>query len=283
MRLHPTIDVPYGPGLARRNPGGARVVTRDMRKYLLILVALAAVWAANVKLYLKDGTYQIVREYKVESDRVRFYSLERSEWEEIPLRLVDLKRTETEAEAHQAELEKDSKVLAEEEKVEREMRREVTRIPQDPGVYWLEGNQAKVMKAAEVVVKTNKGRSVLAKLAPVPVVSGKGTLETQGAHSQNAFTNPEQEFYIQLSETERFGIIKLTPKGAVRIVENLTFVPVTKEVVEEQVPVEIFQKQMADGLYKIWPKEALEPGEYAVVEYTEGKINVQVWDFAIKK
>jgi len=254
-----------------------------MRKYLLILVALAAVWAANVKLYLKDGTYQIVREYKVESDRVRFYSLERSEWEEIPLSLVDLKRTETEAEAHQAELEKDSKVLAEEEKVEREMRREVTRIPQDPGVYWLEGNQAKVMKAAEVVVKTNKGRSVLAKLAPVPVVSGKGTLETQGAHSQNVFTNPEQEFYIQLSETERFGIIKLTPKGAVRIVENLTFVPVTKEVVEEQVPVEIFQKQMADGLYKIWPKEALEPGEYAVVEYTEGKINVQVWDFAIKK
>jgi hypothetical protein len=37
-----------------------------------------------------------------------------------------------------------------------------------------------------------------------------------------------------------------------------------------------------DGLYKIWPKQPLAPGEYAVVEFTEGKLNVQVWDFAVK-
>ena len=69
-----------------------------MRRYLLALFALAfTAWAANFKLYLKDGTYQIVREYKVQSDRVRYYSIERSDWEEIPADLVDLKRTETEA------------------------------------------------------------------------------------------------------------------------------------------------------------------------------------------
>ena len=67
-----------------------------------------------------------------------------------------------------------------------------------------------------------------------------------------------------------------------RIVENLTFMPVTKEVVEEPTLVETFQKQLADGLYKIWPKEALEPGEYAVIEYSEGKLNIQTWDFAIQ-
>jgi len=33
-------------------------------------------------------------------------------------------------------------------------------------------------------------------------------------------------------------------------------------------------------LYKIWPTKPLEPGEYAVVEYTDGKVNIQVWDFA---
>jgi hypothetical protein len=44
-----------------------------------------------------------------------------------------------------------------------------------------------------------------------------------------------------------------------------------------------FQKQLtADNLYKIWPKEKLEPGEYAVVEFTEGKLNMQIWDFAVK-
>jgi hypothetical protein len=255
-----------------------------MRRYLLVFLALAfAGFAANLRLYLKDGSYHIVREYKVQSDRVRFYSLERSDWEEMPLDLVDLKRTETEAVERQAEIEKDAKVISEEDAAERALEKEAMRIPQDAGVYWVDGTQTKVMKAAEVAVHTNKGRSILAKLAPAPVVTGKGTLEAQGAHAQTEFTNPEQEFYIQLSEPERFGIARLTPKGNVRIVENLTFVPVTKEVVEEPVMVDIFRKQFTqDLLYKIWPKAPLEPGEYAVVEYTEGKINIQVFDFAIK-
>jgi hypothetical protein len=115
------------------------------------------------------------------------------------------------------------------------------------------------------------------------MVSGKGTLELEGEHSPNVFTDPEQEFYIQLSETERFGLFKMTPSKGVRIVENLTFMPITKEVVEEPVPVESFQKELdPSGLYKIWPREPLPPGEYAVMQYTEGKLNVQVWDFAIK-
>ncbi len=256
-----------------------------MRKFLTALFIFAAcLQAANIKLYLKDGTYQLVREYKVQTDRIRYYSVERSAWEEIPLELVDVKRTETEAAERQAALEKDAKALSEEDKAERELQKEVMRIPQNPGVYWLDGNTTKSIPAASAVVHTNKGRSVLAKMAPVPVVSGKGTLEVQGTHSANVFTNPEQEFYFQLSDTERFGIIKLTPKGTVRIVENLTFMPVTKETVEEPVLVEILRQQLTpDGLYKIWPKDPLEPGEYAVVEYTEGKLNIQVFDFSVAK
>ncbi|PWU01939.1 MAG: hypothetical protein C5B51_21880 [Terriglobia bacterium] len=255
-----------------------------MRKILWALLALAVTgWAANLKLYLKDGSYHIVREYQVQSDRVRYYSVERSDWEEIPLDLVDLKKTETEEADRKTELEKEAKILSEEDRVERELQKEIMRIPQDPGVYWLDGNQAKVIKAAESTVHTNKGRSILKTLAPVPVVTGKGTLELSNPHSMNVFTNPEQELYIQLSARERFGIAKLTPKGMVRIVENLTFMPVTKEVVEEAQFVEIFQKQLTeDSLYKIWPKEPLPAGEYAVVQFTTGKLNMQIWDFAVK-
>ena len=259
-----------------------------MRKYLLafpILVFTIFVFiaqAANLKLYLKDGAYHVVREYQVQTDRVHFYSVERSQWEDIPLEMVDLKRTETEVVQRKAKLDEDAKVIEQEEKVERDLERETSRIPQDPGAYWLEGNQAKVIKLAESTVHTNKGRSILAKLAPVPVVSGKGTLELQGVHSQNVFTNPEQELFLQLSDTERFGICKLTVKGTVRIVENLTFMPVTNDVAEEPIMIGTFQKQLAaSGLYKIWPKEPFPPGEYAVVEYTAGKLNIQVWDFAI--
>ena len=253
-----------------------------MRKYLLALLLVFAAWAANLKLYLKDGSYHVVREYQIQSGRVHFYSVERSQWEDIPVDLVDLKRTQAEVAERQTQLEKNAEAVAEEEKAERDLARETRRIPQDPGVYWLEGNQARVIQVAQSTIHTNKGRSVLKALSPIPMVPGKGTLELSGAHSANVFTNPEQEFYIQLAETERFGIARLTSKGAVRIVENLTFMPVTKEVVEEPTMVETFQKQLADGLYKIWPKQAFEPGEYAVVEYSEGKLNIQTWDFAIQ-
>jgi hypothetical protein len=234
-----------------------------MRKYLLAFLLLVfTAWAANLKLYLKDGSYHIVREYQVQSGRVHFYSVERSQWEDIPLDLVDLKRTEAEAAERQARVEKDSQAVAEEEKAERDLARETSRIPQDPGVYWLEGNQARVVKIAQSTIHTNKGRSILKALSPIPIVPGKGTLELEGAHSPNVFTNREQELYIQLSETERFGI--------------------AKQVIEEPTLVETFQTQLADGLYKIWPKQPFEPGEYAVVEYTEGKLNIQIWDFAIQ-
>ena len=140
------------------------------------------------------------------------------------------------------------------------------------------------MKLASSSVRTNKGRQVLKVLAPIPIVTGKGTLELDGVHSQNVFPNPEQVFYIQLSETERFGIARLTVKGAVRIVENLTFIPIFKEVEEELNMVDIFRQQVAgEELYKIWPKAPLEPGEYAVIQYTEGKLNEQIWDFSIAR
>src|SRR5436305_10924822 len=109
-----------------------------MRNCMPALVFLACLaWAANLKLYMKDGSYHIVREYQVQTDRVHFYSVERSDWEDMPLDLVDLKRTESEAAARQTKLAEDSKVLADEEKAERELEKEKRRIPQDPGVYWL--------------------------------------------------------------------------------------------------------------------------------------------------
>jgi hypothetical protein len=54
--------------------------------------------------------------------------------------------------------------------------------------------------------------------------------------------------------------------------------------VEEQLdPVDIIQLELAPGgLYKIWAKEPLRQGEYAVVQYTLGSMNIQVWDFGIK-
>lgn len=248
----------------------------------ICLICIPA-YAANSKLYLKDGSFHIVREYKVEGDRVKFYSVERSQWEEIPKDLVDLNRTETEGAQKSAALAEEAKIISAEDKAVRALQDEILKIPQDPGVYSLDGTALHIFKLAESKVHTNKGRSVLKAVAPIPIVAGKATVEIDNAHATDIVHNDRQEFYIQLEGEQRFGIVKLTPHLGVRIVERLTIVPITKEVAEEMDQVPIFRKQLTEGgLYKIWPEKPLEPGEYAVVEYTEGKMNTQIWDFAYK-
>jgi hypothetical protein len=254
-----------------------------MRRVLtaLLVFAVSAV-AANVRLYLNDGTYQVVREYAVQEDRVHYYSVERSDWEDIPLALVDLKRTQGEIAEHKAALEEESKVVAAEEKVEHEQTREASRIPQDPGVYQLiDQKELRILRLAESKFHSNKRRSVLKALSPIPMVSGKGTVEVDNPHASYFVEDKEPEFYIQLSAEQQFGIIRLAPHENIRIAEKVTILPVVKEAVEEPEVVEVFRKQLdPNGLYKIWPQKPLEPGEYAVVEFTPGKLNMQIWDFA---
>src|SRR5437867_12288428 len=41
------------------------------------------------RLVLKDGSFQLVREYQKNGERVRYFSAERGDWEEIPVAMVD--------------------------------------------------------------------------------------------------------------------------------------------------------------------------------------------------
>jgi hypothetical protein len=266
-----------GPERVESNPKG------PMRRLIAILLLLAAALpAASIRLYLTDGSYHLVREYKVNGDRVRYYSTERSEWEEIPASLIDLKRTEDENKERVETQRQRAEEMAAEEAVARAEREERERVPVEAGVYLVQGQDLKTLKPAESKIVSNKRRSVLKVIAPIPVVSGKSTVELDGERSPNIAAGNRPEFYIRLASEERFGIVRLTGKKNARVVQNWTIVPVTNEMIEEQLDVEIFRKQIADGLYKIWPIKPLEAGEYAVIEYTAGKGNVQVWDFAVR-
>jgi hypothetical protein len=59
-------------------------------------------------------------------------------------------------------------------------------------------------------------------------------------------------------------------------------VPVSNEKIEERKELEIFRQQLEEGLYKLWPQTDLTAGEYAWIEFTDGQVNLMIWDFRIE-
>jgi hypothetical protein len=251
-----------------------------VRALAIFLLSVGFLFAGTFKLYLKGGDYHSVREYKVEGDRVRYFSTERGEWEEIPVALCDLQRTETERQRVSQDIQKQTRLEDEEEKLERAQRRETERIPMNSGAYYLEHDQVKALEPGESIFVKDKKRQALQRIAPIPIVAGKATLQLKGEHSAFVVHENEPEFYVRLEHEDRFGIVELTPRKGIRIVEDIDIAPVTNENFENPKQVAVFQKELMSGLYKVWPEKPLAPGEYAVVEYSGQDIDMRIWDFS---
>jgi len=136
---------------------------------------------------------------------------------------------------------------------------------------------------AKVTIEDSKARRILQVLAPAPIIAGKSTVTIEGKAATFRIKKADPEFYVRLAEEERFVIIKLDPKKNERVVEIVTILPNEEGTFEDQKQVAVFKKQYGPQLHKLWGEKPLEPGEYAVVEYTEGKVNIRVWDFAVDK
>ena len=253
------------------------------------LVSVAAVIACafllqaqKVALVLTDGTRMAVSEFERADGRVRYFSLDRGQWEVVPDEIVDWDRTD----AHNAREQKAAEVRAAEERreriAERRARTELHRVPLDDGIYYLRGRELVPLEQVFFDEGRSKKRVFLNVIAPVPVMPGKKTLSIKGLSSKTITTDPKPAFYMRLEDFSRFGISRIKPEKEKdrRIVQQIYMVPRSEEQFEAQDEVEVFRQQLAPLVYKIWPVDPLEAGEYAVVEFTPGETDLRAWDFS---
>ncbi len=251
-----------------------------LRVLILALALLAPLSGARIKLYLEGGGDLLVSEYAVEGDRVRYYSVERSAWEVIPLQLVNLERTQREQERTEAVRQVRRKQEQELRAAERRARTELHRVPLEDGVYYLKGNEIVPVQQAELIENNSKTATLLRVLSPLPTAD-KMTLELEGPTSAFVAADNRPMFYVRLEKISRLEILRLKAKSKRREVQVIQTIPESKEVIETHEAVEIFRQQLAPHVYKVWSVEPLQAGDYAVIEYTSGEANLRVWDFTV--
>lgn len=143
------------------------------------------------RLILKDGSYQSITKYEVKNDRVRYYSAERDEWEELPSSLVDWPATEKyEKDRTSAPAIPEAALIDKETDAEREAEEahlpEVApglHLPELSGMFLLDNfkgqPQLDEMPQSEGDVNRNTKTNILRGV----VNSGKATIELDGEHA----------------------------------------------------------------------------------------------------
>jgi hypothetical protein len=244
------------------------------------------------KLILTDGSFQVVREYHREGDRVRYYSVERSAWEEMPAMLVDWAATQKAEDEQNAQQEKLAKQIAESEKAARfadlnvdtsfEVRPGVF-LPDAAGFYAIDGNKVAVMQQEKAEVHTEKGRAVAKIVTGMPLISGKQDMEIPGKQAKLRIHTGDAEFFFRTADQREphLTLLHATVKGEKRALEVITTNIAGQQKVKGR-EVSLLQWDAARGLYRFTVDQALDSGEYAIVETTsaEGQ-SIYVWTFGV--
>src|SRR5258706_6412154 len=243
------------------------------------------------KLVLADGTFHLVREYSVQGDRVRYWSVERSDWEEIPTALVNWDAThKAEAEQSQQDADLKAKIRAS-DLAELAKRIDVDRsleikpgvfLPDAVGFYSLEDKQIYGMKQSLAVTKISKGREVGRILSGIPLIPRKMSLEIPDAHAALRLVTAEPEFFMPPADQRepRFRLLRVHVKGDRRLVENIS-IQITGEQTHHADDLDFQTWTPARGVFRYTVNQRLEPGEYAFVVMTGEDINSYIWDFGI--
>jgi hypothetical protein len=284
--------------------GGQRAAMRAALQLLFVLalamlLAHSAVAQAVKRLILTDGSYQTATQWSREGDRVRYFSAERGQWEELPSSLVDWKATDAWNSQTASEEYKALKQVTGEEIARRKEEMLNTpqvapkldpslRLPPDGGVFLLEKRDGKpVLRQVypKQLEANNHEEANLLRRTLIPLASRLQTLELKGA-SARVRVKAGASIFVDIDNSEgpiagsEFRIVRLERKSNTRVVaKNKIGLRGTK--MEAQYLTTRAEKFSGDW-WRLIPQQELTPGEYAVVIPADQELG-EVWDFGVEK
>src|SRR5277367_525451 len=165
------------------------------------------------RLILKDGSYQLVTKWEIQGNRVRYFSAERSSWEEVPNDLVDWDATNKFEKDRAAGLPAPEAValdkeLAEERAAEEAKTPQVApglHLPDDGTMLLLDTfqNQPQLVELQQSGGEIDRNtKANILRAAINPIASAKQSIELEGAHAKIQSHTALPSIYVNLVQNE---------------------------------------------------------------------------------
>ena len=262
------------------------------------------------KLVLKDGSFQLVRSYERQGEKVRYLSAERGDWEELPSAMVDWEATAKAAAAddaaatslvehiHQQQVESAADVPKD---VDASLRVGAgVFLPDGEGMFAVEGKTVTRLEQTGANTKLDKKRAIEQVISPVPVVPSKRNVVLAGEKAKIRIVpgrDPVEFFLRELPIDPETGsaivrsanpgdsapeveLVRATVKGGKRQLESIRALFGEKLGTDRQI-VSLQRWDVAPTVFRFTLSETLAPGEYALAEILPDGINMFVWDFGV--
>jgi hypothetical protein len=251
----------------------------------------AAPMPRGKKLILTDGNYMLVREYERQGDRVRYYSVERSAWEEIPAEMVDWAATEkASAETASSQKERLDRLNA---AATSEVARSIDTgsslmvgsgvfLPDAEGFYVLNGQTVLGLVQSEAVSRLDTSRATLRAISGIPFINTKRFVEVAGKRAKIRLQSAEPEFYIRTSDgrTPQLMLVRAEVQSDKRHLTTAV-IDIVGNTKYDQKEIPLLMSEAAHGVQRFVLQRKLEPGEYALLETTKEGLSPYVWDFGV--
>jgi hypothetical protein len=243
------------------------------------------------RLFLTDGSFQIVREYQRQGERVRYYSAERLAWEELPSEMVDWAKTEAASAQHEAEqaeaiarlrADRVAEIAA---SIDSDRSLEVTPgifLPDEAGFYVLDGQTIVTMEQTQAEARVNRMRAAARIISGMPLISTKHNIEVPGKKAKIRLRSEEPEFYIRTADRREphLTLVRVETDGDKRRV-TVAVTDMVGTVKYEHKEVPFLASEPARGMQRLVMSQKLAPGEYALVETISDGLSMYVWDFGV--